>query len=200
MTNEDIKEGEVLSSGQSPKESKIVAHVEGKDMKNMGFIARFKLHNTLDKITQKQVADVTQIMVEAQKQELVNRLTLDLDVNKKRAFNQYMDKVGSLDIELIDKSNRMAKDLRETMFDSLLKLHDEKNEMIAKIDARKLSDEDHKKEIDRMNRWLETAEQEIEGKAEMLKETHNESLTLTLKLLKETAIKEADIKGKTVLD
>ncbi len=200
MVNEDIKEGEVLSSGQSPKESKIVAHVEGKDMSKMGFLARYKLHGDLDTITRNQVTEVTKIMVEAQKQELVTRLTFDLDINKKRAFDQYMDKVGALNNELMDKSNKMARDLRETMADSLLRIYDERDEWITKIDARKLSDEDHKKEIDRMKKWLDAAEVEIEGKMDMLNRTHLESLSVTLQLLKDTAIKESDIKGKTVLD
>ncbi len=200
MTNEDIKEGEVLSSGQSPKESKIVEHVEGGDMTKMTYLDRLRLSNDLSKITRTQVADVTRTMVEAQKQEMITRLTFDLDINKKRAFNQYMDNVDSLNNELLDKSNKMTKDLRETTGDALLALYDERDEMIAKIDARKLSDEDHKKEIDRMKRWLETAENEIEGKMELLKETHLKSLFETLKLFKDNALKESDIKGKTVLD
>ncbi len=122
-------------------------------------------------------------------EEIMHRLTLDLDISKKRAFSQYMDNVGLLNTDFIKRSIDLEERLRKILIDSIQKIHAGKDVWVKKIESLNLSDEDHKKEIDRMNKWIDSAHQQINEKVEFLIKTHSESIVATLQLLKETTIK-----------
>ncbi len=121
-------------------------------------------------------------------EEIMHRLTLDLDISKKRAFNQYLDNVGFLNTDLIKRSNELGERLHEILIDSIERIYKEKDVWIKKIESLNLSDEDHKKEMDRMHKRINLAEQQVEEKIELLMKMHNETLIAVLQLLKDTAI------------
>ncbi len=177
------------------EKNKLAEHVNSNDMTKMGFFDKIKLGGDVSKVTRAQLAEVARTMVEKQKQEITHSLMLDLDVNKKRAYQQYLDNVGILNNDLIKRSTNMEEDLREILLNSIEKIYKEKDAWVSRIDALNLSDEDHKKEIDSMHEWIDLARDQVEGKVKLLIQTHSESIAATLQLLKDTAIK-----GEAALD
>ncbi len=169
---------------QTGEKNKLAQHVNSNDMTKMGIFAKIKFDSDLGKIARTQLTEVARNMVEAQKQEITHSLMLDLDTNKKLAFSQYMQNVGILNKELVKRSTEMESDLQDILISSIEDIHKKKTEWIARIDALKLSDEDHKEEIDRMKKWIDIAKQQVDGKVELLIKTHSESIAATLKLLK----------------
>ena len=127
-------------------------------------------------------------MMEKQRAEIYQKLMLELDINKKRAYADYMEKVGHLNQELIEKSNRMERDLRDILREEIGQIYEEKNAWIAQIDGLKLSNEDHAEELNRMEEWISLAKGQVEGKVSTLVETHSTSLKVTLELLRDQAI------------
>ncbi len=121
-------------------------------------------------------------------EEIMHGLMLELDVSKKRAFNQYIEKVGLLNADLIKKSSQLEECWREILIDSIERIYKEKDVWTKKIDSLNLSDEDHKKEIDRMHKCIDLAEQQVEEKIKLLMKIHSESLVAVLQLFKNTAI------------
>ncbi len=197
MTNDNTKDGKDFETSSTKKEDKIAKYVEGTDITKMKIWDQFKLSGNLSKITRNQLSEIARSMVEKQKQEINHRLVLDLDINKKRAYKDYDENVKVLNSELIKRSNEMEKDLVRILRDATESIDSEREEWIKRIEARKLSSEAHKKETDRMNKWIDLLEQQAETKIEMLMKTHSESLQATLQLFKDTTLEG---EGKTVLD
>ncbi len=125
-------------------------------------------------------------------EKIMHRLMLDLDISKKRAYQQYLDNVGLLNTDLIKSSIELEERLRKILVDSLERIYKEKDVWIKKIDSLSLSDEDHKKEIDRMNKCIGLAEQQIEEKIKLLIKMHSESTAANLQLLNDVAAKSKD--------
>ena len=186
------KEGKTPTSIQTEEDNNLAKIADGNDMTKMGFFDKIKFGGDVSKITRTQLAEVARTMVEKQKQEITHSLMLDLDVNKKRAYQQYLDNVGILNNDLIKRSTNMEEDLREILLNSIEKIYKEKDAWVSRIDALKLSEEDHKKEMNSMNEWIDLARDQVEGKVRLLIQTHSESIKATLQLLKDTAIKGED--------
>ncbi len=199
MTNDNNKPSadKDPATFSTAKNNKLADHINSNDMTKMGWLHTMKLNGAVGKVTSEKLAEIAKNMVEAQKQEITHHLMLNLDVNKKHAFNQYMEKVGYLNSDMIKRSNEMEKDLVRILRDVGESIENERNEWIKKIEGRKLSDEAHKKETDKMNKWIGILEQQAEVKIELLMKTHTESLQATLQFFKDTTL---DNKGKSVLD
>ncbi len=180
------KEEKVTETISDEKDNKLAKYVGEGDIAKLKWWDDIKLGSEVSRATRTQLAEVAQKMVEKQKQEITHRLMLDLDVNKKRAYQQYLDNVGILNNDLVKRSTEMEGELHDILVDSIEGIYKKKDEWIARINALKLSDEDHKEEIDRMNKWIDIAKQQVDGKVELLIETHSQSIAATLQLLKNT--------------
>ena len=131
-------------------------------------------------------------MVEKQRAEIYQKLMLELDINKKRAYAEYMEKVGHLNQELIEKSNGMERDLRGILREEISQIYDEKAAWVQQIDGLGLSNDDRAEEMNRMEEWISLAKGQVEGKVSTLVETHSTSLKVTLELLRDEAIRGDD--------
>ena len=200
MTNDNNKPSTTdtdPATFSTAKSNKLAEHINSNDMIKMGWLHKMKLNGAVGKVASEKLSEIARNMVEAQKQEITHHLMLNLDVNKKHAFNQYMEKVGYLNSDMIKRSNEMEKDLVRILRDVGESIEEERNQWVKKIEGRKLSDEAHKKETDKMNKWIGILEQQAEAKIELLMKTHTESLQATLQFFKDTTL---DNKGKSILD
>lgn len=166
-------------------------HVEGAELR-VGLWDQFKLNRKSSEVTAQKLGEITITMVEKQRAEIYQKLMLELDINKKRAYAEYMDKVGFLNKDLIEKSNDMERDLRDILRDEIGQIYDEKSAWVKQIDDLKLSNEDREEEIARMEEWISLAKGQVEGKISTLVETHSTSLKVTLELLRDEAISADD--------
>lgn len=162
-------------------------HVENTELK-MGFWDQLRFNRKASELTAEKLGEITVAIVEKQRAEICQKLMLELDINKKIAYEEYMEKVGFLNKELIQKSNLMERDLRSILREELTAIYDEKNEWQKRIDELHLSNEDRSSEIARMNEWIDLAKGQVEGKISTLVETHSASLKVTLELLRDAAI------------
>lgn len=176
---------------KSKSRNALTQHVENTELK-LGFWDEFKFNRKASEVTAQKLGEITSTMVEKQRAEIFQKLMLELDINKKRAYADYMEKVGFLNRELIEKSNLMERDLRGILRDEISQIYDEKNAWLKQIDDLKLSDADHTEEINRMNEWIDLAKGQVEGKISTLVDTHSTSLKVTLELLRDEAIQGND--------
>ncbi|WP_299751373.1 hypothetical protein [uncultured Tateyamaria sp.] len=172
---------------RSKSRNALLEHVENTELK-MGLWDQFKFDRKTSAVASQKLGEIAVTMMEKQRAEIYQKLMLELDINKKRAYADYMEKVGHLNQELIEKSNRMERDLRDILREEIGQIYDEKNAWIAQIDGLKLSNEDHAEEVNRMEEWISLAKGQVEGKVSTLVETHSTSLKVTLELLRDQAI------------
>lgn len=136
------------------------------------------------------LAEVTATLVAKQRDEITHRLMLELDIDKKRAFQDYMATVGLLNQELLERSNAMERDLRRVMRMEIEAIYGEYEEWRAGIDRQSLSDAHRDAELARIEEWIQFAKGQIEGKVNTLIESHSASFKITLELLRDTALGE----------
>lgn len=154
----------------------------------LGILNQFLYNREAGRAMREKLAQITVTIMEKQRAEIYQRLMLDLDINKKRAFQQYMEKVGFLNKELIQKSNDMERDLRDMLRQEITAIFEEKRDWEKQIEALNLTNAERDAEIERMERWIQFANDQVEGKLTTLVETHSSSLKVTLELLREQAI------------
>jgi len=176
---------------RSKARNALLEQVENTELK-MGMWDQFKFNRKTSEVTAQKLGEIAVTMVEKQRAEIYQKLMLELDINKKRAYAEYMEKVGSLNQELIEKSNGMERDLRDILREEISQIYDEKSAWVNQIDGLKLSNEDHAEEMARMEEWINLAKGQVEGKVSTLVETHSTSLKVTLELLRDEAIRGDD--------
>ena len=172
---------------RSKARNALMEHVENTEIR-MGFWDQLKFDRKTSAVASQKLGEIVVTMVEKQRAEIYQKLMLELDINKKRAYAEYMEKVGHLNQELIEKSNRMERDLRDILRDEISQIYAEKNAWVAQIDTLGLSNEDRAEEMKRMEEWINLAKGQVEGKVSTLVETHSTSLKVTLELLRDQAI------------
>ena len=154
----------------------------------LGFINKMLYQHDASKELRHKLSQISVTYMEKQRQEIYQRLMLDLDINKKKAFQEYMEKVGWLNRELIQKSNDMERDLRGMLRDEVAAIFKEKRDWEDQIDSINLSENERQEELNRMEEWINFARDQVEGKLSTLVETHSTSLKVTLELLRDAAI------------
>lgn len=146
--------------------------------------------------TQSALGDITGniaiALVKKQESEITQRLMLDLDMEKKKAFADYLRNVKSLNSELTLQSAEMERELRTALTDELGKIYAEQEEWLKKIDTWNLSPKDRDAELSRMEGWIELAKQQADGKIYLLIEKFSKALQETLELLESKAIRGDD--------
>ena len=106
-------------------------HIEGTELR-VGLWDQFKLNRKSSEVTAQKLGEITITMVEKQRAEIYQKLMLELDINKKRAYAEYMDKVGFLNKDLIEKSNGMERDLRDILREEIGQIYDEKSAWVRR--------------------------------------------------------------------
>ena len=166
-------------------------HLEETELR-MGFWDQIKFNHETSQVLAQKLGEITVALVEKQRDEIVQKLMLELDINKKRAYAQYMEHVGHLNKELVQKSTLMERELREVMLEEVTQIYEEKAAWKKQIGDMNLSNEDRNYEMDKMEEWIKLARSQIDGKILTLVETHSTSLQVTLELLRDEAIRADD--------
>lgn len=162
---------------------------------SMNWWHRFRFNRQASELTAQKLGEITVTIVEKQRAEICQKLMLDLDIQKKRAYQEYMEKVGFLNKELVEKSNTMERELRDTLRAELSAIASERIAWLRSIEDASLPPTENEKAINRVEEWMAFAEGQVEGKISSLIETHSKSLQVTLELLRDRAID-----GRSALD
>lgn len=186
--NENLVEKPMV---RSKARNALLEQVENTELK-MGLWDQFKFNRKTSEVTAQKLGEIAVTMVEKQRAEIYQKLMLELDINKKRAYADYMEKVGFLNRDLIEKSNQMERELRDILREEISQIYDEKAAWVKQIDDLKLSNDDKSEEIERMEEWINLAKGQVVGKISTLVETHSTSLKVTLELLRDEAIRGGD--------
>ncbi len=166
-----------------------------KDDIHLGPIARLIHNKESGRILREKLTEMSAALIEKQKQELSQKLMLDLDLAKKRAFAAYQSKVGELNAELIHKSNEMERDLTEMMFVAVERIYEDKRRWETRIGGAELTQEELEKELKRVADALDFAIDQVEGKVELMVQSQSRSLQVTLELLRDKTIRGDDAIG-----
>lgn len=156
---------------------------------SLSFLDKYLARREASTELRAKLSEITATALEAQRAAIQHQLMLNLDIHKKRLFQYYMDAVGNLNKDLIEKSNAMERDLRDMLFEEIESLYKEKRAREEMIECLPLTNEERQEEIESLKRWMTFAREQVEGKLSTLLETHSESLKVTLELLKDTAIR-----------
>lgn len=163
-----------------------------KDDVRLGPIARLVHSQESGRVLREKLTEMSAALIEKQKQELNQKLMLDLDLSKKRAYASYMSKVGELNAELISKSNQMERDLAEMMFAEIEQIYGDKRRWEARFRELDLTRDELEMEMERVSNKLNFAIEQVEGKVELMVQTQSRSLQVTLELLRDKSISGED--------
>lgn len=166
-----------------------------KDDIRLGPIARLVHSQESGRVLREKLTEMSAALIEKQKQELSQRLMLDLDLSKKRAYASYQSKVGELNAELIAKSNEMERDLTEMLFVEIERIYGDKRRWEARLGELQLNRDELEMELERLSNKLNFAIEQVEGKVDLMVQTQSRSLQVTLELLRDKAISGEDAIG-----
>lgn len=157
---------------------------------------RLGLSREMSAITREKLGEITAAIVEAQKAEIVQSLMLSLDLKKKEQFAAYLDRVGTLNGEIIKRSQAMERDLAGSLSEELEKIYEDKKKWETRVDDMKsrglLDEKDHIEEMQRKSKWIDIMKDNLDAKIELVMRNHATSLQTTLELLRDKAIKGSE--------
>ena len=200
-TMESLFKGKSLdAAGSTARETPMVRaggsralerHLARQDIR-LGPIARLVLSQESGRVLRERLTEMSAALIEKQKQELSQRLMLDLDLSKKRAFASYQARVGELNAELIAKSNEMERDLTEMLFVEIERIYGDKRRWEKRLRELELTRDELEQELDRLSNKLGFAIDQVEGKVNLMIQAQSRSLQVTLELLRDKAISGED--------
>lgn len=175
------------------KSTDVLAQRVEKSSFDMNFIDQFRHNRAASAEVRQKLSEIAATIVEKQKIEIAQKLMLELDINKKAAFQQYMDQVGTLNKLVVQKSNNMERDLRDILFEEIFAIRAEEKLRTDQIRALGLDQTAEDEEIKRLDDWMELAKGQVEGKISKLVETHSATLTVTLEVMKDAVFDGRDV-------
>jgi|GEM_PF-6059360 len=138
------------------------------------------------------LGEVTGTMVRAQREEIQHRVTLGLDIAKKRLFQDYMETVGHLNRDLVERSTAMEKDLNAFLHREVAALFQIENAQHATNDQLDLTDEQRTRANAMVTEETNFAIDNLRGKVETVLREHAQSFEITLRLLRDNYRGEED--------
>lgn len=131
------------------------------------------------------VGDIIRNKLEEKKQEIINRLALDLDANKKSALKDHLTVVTGLERDISRISNEHENDLIEECLNHGLAFGRVKQEHLSRLaQARAIGEIDeayYEAEVERVEMWSLTKRENLNAKLELMLRNHAEQLERTLR-------------------
>ncbi len=161
----------------------------------LGFIEEFKYKRKTEVELCENMIGTYAAMIKAEREDIEHRLTLAVDIIKKKGFVIYQDQVTELNQMIIDKSEDILDQITLMLQEGTMKIYErkkswqEQTNMMIKNDL--LDSSSKEVEEQRMHRWISERLNDIDEKAQLFKKSLRETLIQTIRLLDQKAIKEA---------
>lgn len=160
----------------------------------LGIWDRIKFDRQSREVIRKQLAEAFVNMLEAQKQEIIYKFTLQLDDAKKKAFAAYLKESGKVEGQILRLSNDFENQLTDFNLDFGMTLMEKKKEredrLKASLDAGKINQRDYDRELLNIEKWMDIQRNNLGDKVNMMMANHAKQIQKTLELFTERTIKD----------
>jgi len=165
--------------------------IKSKKMR-LGFINEHLYNRETGVVLREKMGQIASAMLEAQKEDILHRLTLEVDLIKKKGFIVYQNQVTELNKMLIDKSEEISDQITQMLQEGTMEIYKRKQSWTQQTEtmaAQGLLDEKSKQtEEVRMYKWIDCRLEAIDEKAKLCLKSLEETLSQTIKLLDQKAI------------
>lgn len=185
VTSRDLELVEPLS-----KENKLRTMVNSKKAR-LGMWNEFLYSKEQGILLREQMGEIFSILIEAQKDEIAHRLTLDNDLQKKHSYALYQQSVDKLNKTIIEESEKMADELTKILQESKVQIFKRRKETIESI-AQMLKDglidkEEYLEEETEAKSWSRKNLNTVIEKIDLMFQSQAKTLKQTLELLDQRA-------------
>ncbi|MGE3988795.1 hypothetical protein [Pseudorhodoplanes sp.] len=161
---------------------------------DLGFLDRVRFDHRSKAEMRKQLGEIFINMLEKQKQEILYRLSLELDGAKKQAFAEYMRVSGKVEREIAQLSNEFEDQLIDfgLEFGVQVRVQEEtrKKRISALLSSGQITKENYDKELDKVEQWCNIQRENLDAKITIILQNHATQIEKTLQLFKERKIGE----------
>jgi phage-related minor tail protein len=131
-------------------------------------------------------------LLEAQKQEILFRITLELADEKKRAFAESMRAGSQIEKEIAERSTEFERELIDLALDHGLAGHERKKTRLEQLEKRHLDGRiDHESlilERRAIEKWMHVFRDNLDAKVEIILRNHAQQIEKALTVFRERAI------------
>lgn len=177
-----------LESSKVPDIVNTEKHIQNR-REQLGLINKIKFDQLTRKEIRNQLGNIFINMLEAQRQQILYKLGLELDDAKKKAFAQYMRESGKVEKEIATLSQEFESQLIDFGLDFGSEIWNQKKTRIEKLkvqlDQEKISEADYEREVENVERWMGIQRDNLDAKIEMILRNHAIQIERTLTLFKE---------------
>lgn len=185
-----------LETAKVPEIISTERHVETRRDK-LGWIDRVRFDHSSKTELRKQMGEIFINMLEKQKQEILYRLSLELDDSKKKAFAEYMRESGKVEREIAHLSNEFENQLIDfgLTFGVQVRVQEEdRKKRISDLLANgKITQENHNKEMAKVEEWSNIQRDNLDAKITIILRNHAAQIEKTLQLFKERKVGEPPV-------
>jgi len=184
-TNRDLELVEPLS-----RDNKLRTMVNSKKAR-LGMWNEFLYSKEQGVLLREQMGEIFSILIEAQKDEIAHRLTLDNDLQKKHSYALYQQSVDKLNKTIIEESEKMADELTKILQESRVQILTRRKQTVEGIE-RMLKDnlidqEEYTQEITEAKAWSQKNLNTVTEKIDLMFQSQAKTLQQTLELLDQRA-------------
>ena len=158
----------------------------------LGLMNEYLYNKETGIVLREKMGHIASVMLEAQKEDIIHRLTLEVDLRKKKGFIIYQDQVTALNKMIIEKSELISDEITEILQNGIMKIYKRKQAWSKQTEdmyTEGLLDEISKKtELERMAQKISERLYSIDEKAELFLKSLEKTLGQTLKLLDQKAL------------
>lgn len=154
-----------------------------RDPPKLGVLQQLIYSQEAGKIKRRKLEEMVGLIFEAQKEQLSHRLTLSVDLEKKRDYKDYQLAVNELNKEIICASNDIDDELIEILHDQIAHVIDRRRARIARIEKMNLSQEERATHLERVENWAKLQADQVEGRVWEMLQAASQGLRRTMQLL-----------------
>lgn len=154
-----------------------------RDPPKLGVLQQLIYSQEAGKIKRRKLEEMVGLIFEAQKEQLSHRLTLSVDLEKKRDYKDYQLAVNELNKEIICASNDIDDELIEILHDQIAHVIDRRRARIARIEKMNLSQEERAMHLERVENWAKLQADQVEGRVWEMLQAASQGLRRTMQLL-----------------
>jgi hypothetical protein len=161
----------------------------------LGLLEKIRFDRATQVELRKQLGEIFINVLEAQKQELLYRITIGLDEAKKKIFMEMLRNSAELEKEMTRLSTDIQEHLinfgldkgREILKNKKVKL----DNVAADLEAGVISEKDYHSEVSRIESWMNTQRDNVDGEIELKIRNHIAKVEHTLEIFKKRELEGA---------
>lgn len=153
---------------------------------DLGLMSRMSVDVAKSQEIRKQLRDLLRVGIQHQTDQLVYKVTLSFDEDKKRLFSEYLNRVRTTQANLITRSNEMAAELVEKLSDAIHSALVQQSTHVKKFELLQIeghiNEDDFNIEVQRVQKWSRTLREDADAKISLILSNHATAIQRTVEL------------------